>query len=57
LNRPYTLSPPVEYIRWCQDKQVEVVGDQLGLGNFTTDIDTQREIFQRNESNSIILKI
>ena len=52
LQRPHSLQPPKEYVDWCNSNNIQVVGYRCGLGNFTKDIDTQREVFQKNRQNS-----
>ena len=52
LERPQTLAPPIEYVDWCKSNKIDVIGYRLGLGNFTANIDTQRDVFERNRQNN-----
>jgi hypothetical protein len=51
LSRPKTYHPPREYVQWCEQQQVPVVGARIGLGNIT-DLESKltsiRKIVARN---------
>lgn len=44
----YTQSPPKEYIEWCTTKGIEIVGKNIGLGNFVESIENAQAVLYRN---------
>jgi len=51
LMRPYTQPLPAGYTKWCKDNGRPVIGKNLGIGNFTDQIDIVTEVFYRNMQN------
>lgn len=51
LNRPISGNPPPEYVKWCETKNIPIVGKTLNLGNIC-DLESQltdlRKIVIRN---------
>ena len=63
LQRPWSGLPPVEYVNWCKDKNVAIVGKTISLGNIV-DLESKlgdiRKILIRNtyeQSNKFFFKI
>ena len=48
ITRPMLLSPPINYIEYCQQHNISPYGNKLPLGNFKISITELRHIFKKN---------
>ena len=57
LRRPFSVEPFVEYVNWCKQKNVKIIGAHINIGNFNADLDTLQKIWQNNINGNFYFEI
>jgi hypothetical protein len=57
LRRPFSVQPFVEYVDWCKEKNVSIIGAHINIGNFDADLDTLQKIWQNNINGNFYFEI